>query len=111
MAITRPHICELTLATAQPDDHGNVRVAVANTPLTPDEARELAAEIYGAADTAAAYRAEQAAASATVDVVHGMPLTGYSTTTCCGRDPFELPNTDRLTADADAITCPGRSES
>jgi hypothetical protein len=59
MAITRPHVCELTLATAEPDDHGNVRIAVANTPLTPDEAREFAAEISAAADSAAAYRAEQ----------------------------------------------------
>lgn len=59
MAITRPHVCEITLADVQPDDHGNVRVAVANYPLTPDEARELAHEILAAAEVAAAYRVEQ----------------------------------------------------
>lgn len=61
MAVTRPHVCELTLGQAYADDLGNVRVAVANTPLTPDEAREIAAEIIAAADEAAAYRAEQSA--------------------------------------------------
>lgn len=60
MTITRPHVCEIALATAEADDHGTVRIAVANYPFTPEEARELAAEITAAADTAAAYRAEQA---------------------------------------------------
>ena len=60
MTVTRPHLCELQLAAAEPDDHGNVLVAVAlGTRFTPDEARELAAEITAAADAAAAYRAEQ----------------------------------------------------
>lgn len=60
MAITRPHVCELTLATAEADDHGGVRIAVApGISFTPDEARELVAEITAAADTAATYRIEQ----------------------------------------------------
>jgi hypothetical protein len=60
MAITRPHVCEYLLATAEADDHGNVTIAVANgTPFTPEEAREFAAEISAAADAAVAYRAEQ----------------------------------------------------
>ncbi len=61
MTVTRPHVCEIALATAEADDHGTVRIAVAGYPFTPDEARELAAEISAAADTAAAYRAEQGA--------------------------------------------------
>jgi hypothetical protein len=24
---------------------------------------------------------------------------------CCGRTPFEVPRTDRMTTDADAVTC------
>ena len=61
MTVTRPHVCEIALATAEADDHGTVRIAVANYPFTPEEARELAAEISAAAETAAAYRAEQGA--------------------------------------------------
>jgi hypothetical protein len=61
MTITRPHVCEIQVAKAEPDDHGNVAIAVAGVPLTIDEAREFAAEITSAADTAAAYLAEVAA--------------------------------------------------
>lgn len=61
MTVTRPHVCELVLAKAEADDRGTVAIAVAGAPLTVDEARELAAEITAAADTAAAYLAEQAA--------------------------------------------------
>lgn len=66
MTITRPHVCELNLADAEADDHGQVVVALhANSgvifsrELTPTEARELAAEITAAADVAAAYLLEQ----------------------------------------------------
>lgn len=60
MPVTRPHVCELTLAHAEADDHGTVRIAIAaGVAFTPAEAREVAAEITAAADTAAAYRAEQ----------------------------------------------------
>jgi hypothetical protein len=60
MTVTRPHICDLQLAGAEPDDHGNVLIAVApGIRFTPDEARELVAEITAAADAAAAYLAEQ----------------------------------------------------
>jgi uncharacterized Rossmann fold enzyme len=61
MTVTRPHVCELVLAKAEADDHGTVAIAVAGAPLTVDEAREFAAEITAAADTAAAYLAEQTA--------------------------------------------------
>lgn len=61
MTITRPHVCELLLAKAEADDHGTVAIAIAGAPLTVDEAREFAAEVSAAADTAAAYLAEQAA--------------------------------------------------
>lgn len=62
MTITRPHVCELQLAKAEADDHGSVAIAIAHgVPLTVDEAREFAAEINAAADTAAAYLAEVAA--------------------------------------------------
>lgn len=61
MTITRPHICELTLAHAEADDHGTVRIATApGIAFTPDEADELAAEITAAATTARTYLTEQA---------------------------------------------------
>lgn len=37
--------------------------------------------------------------------IHGCPPEGSGVTTCCERTPFELPRTDRLTNDADAVTC------
>lgn len=61
MTITRPHVCEIHIAKAEADDHGTVAITVAPLPLTVDEAREFAAEITAAADTAAAYLAEVAA--------------------------------------------------
>lgn len=38
-------------------------------------------------------------------VVHLCPRTGYAVTPCCGKTPFELPRTDRMTNDADKATC------
>lgn len=62
MTINRPHVCEIQIAKAEADDHGNVAIAVApGLPFSIDEAREFAAEILTAADDAAAYRAEQTA--------------------------------------------------
>lgn len=61
MTISRPHVCEIQVAKAEADDHGTVAIAIAGYPLTVDEAREFAAEITAAADTAAAYLAEQTA--------------------------------------------------
>lgn len=40
------------------------------------------------------------------DVVHGTPTDGL--TPCCRRTPFELPRDDRMTSDAEAVTCSGR---
>lgn len=60
MTVIRPHVCELELAKAEPDDTGHVLIAVMpGTRFTPEEARELATEISAAADAAAAYLAEQ----------------------------------------------------
>ncbi|KKX97723.1 hypothetical protein [Microbacterium sp. Ag1] len=59
MTITRPHVCEITMAKAEADDHGTVAIHVAPVPFTVDEAREFAVEVTAAADAAAAYIAEQ----------------------------------------------------
>lgn len=40
------------------------------------------------------------------EVVHGCPPEGSGLTPCCGRTPFELPRTDRISSEA-PITCPG----
>lgn len=36
---------------------------------------------------------------------HACPLRGHGVTPCCGRTPFELPRTDRLTQISWAINC------
>lgn len=40
------------------------------------------------------------------EVVHGCPPDGSGLTPCCGRTPFELPLTDRISSEA-PVTCPG----
>jgi len=40
------------------------------------------------------------------EVVHGCPPDGSGLTPCCGRTPFELPLTDRISSEA-PITCTG----
>ncbi|WP_329131499.1 hypothetical protein OG552_10360 [Streptomyces sp. NBC_01476] len=39
------------------------------------------------------------------ETVHACPPGGSSLTPCCHRPPFELPRTDRMTQDPDAVTC------
>lgn len=40
-------------------------------------------------------------------ITHLCPEVGSGVTGCCGRTPFELPQTDRLTLDSVAVTCSG----
>lgn len=40
------------------------------------------------------------------EVIHGFPPTGSGLTPCCELTPFELPPTDRMTADPALVTCP-----
>lgn len=42
------------------------------------------------------------------ELTHG-DLDPAGRTACCGRSPFELPTTDRLTNDPSLVTCPGRN--
>jgi hypothetical protein len=42
---------------------------------------------------------------AETETVHACPPDGSGLTPCCGRTPFELPRTDRISSEADAITC------
>lgn len=37
--------------------------------------------------------------------VHRCPPHGESLTPCCGRTPFELPRTERITVDDLLVTC------
>jgi hypothetical protein len=37
--------------------------------------------------------------------VHECPPDGTGVTPCCHRPPFELPRTDSLTIDPEAVTC------
>jgi hypothetical protein len=43
------------------------------------------------------------------ELVHGCPSDGSGLTPCCGRTPFELPPTDRITSNPAAVTCPTTS--
>lgn len=94
------------VADVDVDDDGFVTVHVTE-PLTPDEARAVAQLILQAAAVGESYHEEQApvTAPAAGEVVHGSPLVGLTTTTCCGRDPFTLPSTDRITSNPLAVTC------
>lgn len=40
------------------------------------------------------------------ETVHACPPDGSGLTPCCGRTPFELPRTDRMSSEA-PVTCPG----
>lgn len=39
------------------------------------------------------------------ETVHASPPLGSGVTPCCGVTPFELPRTDRMTPDSEAVTC------
>lgn len=39
--------------------------------------------------------------------VHACPPDGSSTMPCCGRTPFEVPPTDRMTVQPELVTCQG----
>lgn len=39
------------------------------------------------------------------EIVHQAPLEGTGTTVCCGRAPFELPTTDKMTIKPALVTC------
>lgn len=39
------------------------------------------------------------------EVVHQCPPKGKAVTPCCGKTPFELPRTDRMTLKKSLVTC------
>lgn len=39
------------------------------------------------------------------ETVHACPPDGSGLTPCCGRTPFELPSSDRISSETDAVTC------
>jgi len=44
------------------------------------------------------------------EIVHACPLSGEQITLCCGKTPFDLSRTDRLTLDPALVTCPSVEE-
>lgn len=44
------------------------------------------------------------------ETIHLSPLLGDAVTPCCGRTPFELPRSDRLTVHDVLVTCSGSGE-
>jgi hypothetical protein len=54
---------------------------------------------------AAVLRQNLAGPEAAREVVHACPPPGSGLTPCCGRTPFELLRTDRMSADQAAVTC------
>jgi hypothetical protein len=45
--------------------------------------------------------------SDTIEITHDCPRSDESVTLCCGRSPFELRGSHRLTLDHTLVTCPG----
>jgi len=43
------------------------------------------------------------------ETVHACPPEGKGFTPCCGRTPFDLPRTDRMTLDSSLVTCTHRT--
>ena len=39
------------------------------------------------------------------EIVHACPSDGSGLTSCCRRNPAELPRTDRITSSSDSVTC------
>lgn len=39
------------------------------------------------------------------EITHQCPPDGRGFTPCCGKTPFELPRTDRMTLDPSLVTC------
>lgn len=99
---------EQLVADVDVDDDGYVCITVTQ-PLTVDEARDVARAILQAAGEGERYLAEEGTAAAVsapvAGQVHGVAFVGYTSTTCCGRDPFALPAPDTITADDTAVTC------
>jgi len=44
------------------------------------------------------------------EITHSCPPEGQYLTPCCGKTPFELPRTDRMTLDPSLVTCQARPE-
>ncbi|MEW2424848.1 hypothetical protein AB0911_30410 [Streptomyces nigra] len=42
-----------------------------------------------------------------ITTVHECPPAGSGLTPCCGRPPFELPHSDRMTSESEDVTCAG----
>lgn len=71
-------------------------------------ARLIEAELRRLADESGPCVAgEQQNETPEAEVVHGCPPDGSGLTPCCGRTPFELPLTDRISSEA-PVTCPGK---
>lgn len=56
-------------------------------------------------ERAAVLRQNLAGPEAAREVVHACPPPGSGLTPCCGRTPFELLRTDRMSGDPAAVTC------
>lgn len=44
------------------------------------------------------------------EIVHAFPPAGSGITPCCGRTPFELPRSERMTQVAKLVTCTGTAK-
>ncbi|MBP5913210.1 hypothetical protein F3K34_13305 [Streptomyces sp. LBUM 1486] len=77
---------------------------------TPDEAppREphpTEADLHHALAVLDRFHGRDTTAPADSETVHACPPDGSGLTPCCGRTPFELPRTDRISSEPAAITC------
>ena len=72
--------------------------------LAADTARERS---YAMEDCVVALEALLAATAepAAVSIIHACPVSGHALTPCCGRSPFDIPSSDRITLNAAVVTC------
>ena len=81
------------------------RVLINRIELLPTQAEldQAAAEVYG--NPGSTTTAPQPPGGET-----HLARPGHGLFVCCGRAPFELPGTDRMTQDAEQVTCKGRGD-
>jgi acyl-CoA reductase-like NAD-dependent aldehyde dehydrogenase len=90
---------EAALIEAHCPDHGDADgVWMDCHCVVAEDMHRRAAELRRMADEAQQPEAQR-------EVVHACPPDGSGLMPCCGRTPFELPRTDRMSADPTLVTC------
>lgn len=71
----------------------------------PREPHPTEADLHHALAVFARFHGRDTTTPAAPETVHACPPDGSGLTPCCGRTPFELPRTDRISSEPAAVTC------